>query len=310
MNIIEVSQSLISAHKTLLIDKMRPLLEGKNVVFFDVPVHGNVGDSLIFLGTIEMLNILNINLIDCISAYEMRRMRNANYPEDTVFIFQGGGNFGDIYMIHQQMRIEAIDRFPNNKIVVFPQSIHYSDLKKLEADTELMKKHVDLHLFVRDEYSYSELLNRGLKNVYLTPDIASVLVDKTNKTNSQEFERLMFKRKDVEATGSVEQNSIDWIDIVPKGKAKALKLGVKLIKLNNKIQLPKLTMFFVLWIHGSLYKTAVDYFSKYKIVQTDRLHGMILSQLIGLKTEALDNSYGKLIRYSKKWFQIGNERGE
>lgn len=303
MNLVQVEKSVIAKHKRQLLEVFTPLLRDKKVVFFDVPVHGNIGDSLIFLGTLQLFKELNVELIDCVSAYEPSRLIQAEYSEDTVFVFQGGGNFGDIYQIHQQMRLSAIKNFTKNRIVIFPQSMHYEDPKQLIIDVTLMAQHKDLHVCVRDTFSYQELKKNAISNTYLTPDIASVLIDILPRPDLNEDKRLLFMRKDVEATKTGANEGVDWIDITPTYKKMLLSVVRTIVKKNNRLKLPKMTKVLVTFIHKSLVRTALNHFSHFSVIKTDRLHGMILSQLMGIKTEALDNTYGKLARYTNTWFE-------
>ncbi|MDI5788788.1 hypothetical protein PO124_11350 [Bacillus licheniformis] len=37
----------------------------------------------------------------------------------------GGGNFGDLYPHFQQFRERVVEHYPDNRIVILPQSIYY-----------------------------------------------------------------------------------------------------------------------------------------------------------------------------------------
>ncbi|UIF89512.1 polysaccharide pyruvyl transferase family protein (plasmid) [Cupriavidus necator] len=43
----------------------------------------------------------------------------------TTIVFHGGGNLGDLYPLHDNFRKLVIKRYPNNKIVILPQTIHF-----------------------------------------------------------------------------------------------------------------------------------------------------------------------------------------
>ena len=50
-------------------------------------------------------------------------------------------------------------------------------------------------------------------------------------------------------------------------------------------------------------KTGVNLINPYDIIYTTRLHGMILSILLGKKTVVIDNSYGKNSSYYNTWLK-------
>ena len=49
-------------------------------------------------------------------------------------------------------------------------------------------------------------------------------------------------------------------------------------------------------------KKAISKFSKYETIDSDRLHGVILSILLDKNTVCRDNSYGKISDYMTSWF--------
>jgi len=104
-----------------LIPKDRP------VAFLDYPLGKNVGDLLIMLGTLSFFGKHGL------SVRLSRNLRNTPPPErlgigaDDTIILQGGGNFGDLYPHIQAYRERIIAEYPNHKIVIFPQTIFFSD---------------------------------------------------------------------------------------------------------------------------------------------------------------------------------------
>ena len=58
-----------------------------------------------------------------------------------------------------------------------------------------------------------------------------------------------------------------------------------------------------LWIKYAtkLVDEAIDFFSRFEVVTTDRLHAHILSCLMGIPNTVLNNSYGKNYSYITAW---------
>src|SRR5690554_400866 len=107
--------------------KLQPIAKeiGKiKVSYLDVPLHTNTGDQLIYQGTCKFLkeNGITINTIGC--AYGKPKKQ-----KNTVIILHGGGNFGDLYKIHQKYREEIIKLNPDRKIIILPQTIYFESQK-------------------------------------------------------------------------------------------------------------------------------------------------------------------------------------
>lgn len=308
------AQHLLIEQKSQLMASLSPLLKQRNVHFFDVSVHTNTGDSLIFAGTMQLLDELDAKVIGWNSIYHRgvldassRYWRKVKQRIDTedVIICQGGGNFGDIYERHQLLRKLTVSAFADNTIIVFPQSVHFSCEEKLSEDLRIFAAAKNLFICVRDQHSLTTLKNNGIENVLLVPDIATCLVDSINPINTPTGGTVLnFLRADVEATGSQQEDgqpSVDWEDLNPVRCEKNM-LWLRKFAGKNGIFGHNRTWWNMFYdTHHALIKNANEHFSQFEVIRTDRLHGMILSQLLGLKCERLDNSYGKLVRYATKW---------
>ncbi|WP_282166133.1 polysaccharide pyruvyl transferase family protein [Shewanella japonica] len=302
---IEVSCSVskLLEQKEELLTVFKPLLENKKVFFLDVPVYLNVGDSLIYLGTKELFRLLNVRVLGSISACEPSRLEKLKVDKDVVFVFQGGGNFGDIYSLHQEFRHLALSRFPDNQFILMPQSIHYNNPNSFKTDCDLYRRHQKFDIFVRDKFSFDKFIFENVNQVKLCPDIATLLVGTFKLPASKVDTKLFFLRKDIEAVSDTEiNNSVDWIDITPKKYLRLLSFTKFIVKKNNRLNVSGLTDYLVSNLHVKLVSNAYSYFSCYGQVRTDRLHGLILSQLLQMNCEALDNKYKKLERYIKRWY--------
>lgn len=303
---VNYSNEAMLSQKKDLVELFRPLLENKKVLFCDVPMYGNVGDGLIYLGTLELFKLLNVELLDCITAYEPSRIDETNYPKDVVVVLQGGGNFGDIYPLHQNFRKQVLSRFKDHKIIHMPQSIHFENETNLIKDAIDFNEHKDFSMFVRDIPSFEQLDKARFANLSLCPDVATLLTNVVVKLPGGDGgEKLYFLRKDKEAvddSGSITPGAVDWVDIIAPSTKFTFSIAKKVIKYNNRLNIKGLTYLITKYYQSKLVKEALVYFSRYNTVRTDRLHGMIFSQVLGVKCEALDNSYGKLSRYIKAWY--------
>ena len=296
------------------LDKLNNVLpRGAQVYFFDYPVHNNVGDMLIWKGTeqffkenkIQVLKRYSCHLVDYLLKKQDKLIK---IPKEAIIVCQGGGNFGDLYPVHQNLRKLIVGEFPNNRIVILPQSIFYEDKKAAKKDFAIFGNHKDLHLYVRDNQSF-ELARQYLKNVYLCQDMAHALYPLEQK-NSDNLKTLYFLRRDkerVEATiakgDGVEIDEFDWHLLFSKVDMKLMRIfnrvhhSYKMIKMISPNILAKLWFIY----NGYMINKAIKLFSDHQIIVTSRLHGHILACLMNKENKLLDNSYGKNSSYFQCW---------
>ena len=129
------------------------LIKDKNDVFYlDYPLHLNVGDLLIYHGTEQFFTDHHIHVALKRSEFDMdiEELKQKITPNTTILL-HGGGNFGDLYPQHQNLRETIIRTFPNNRVIVLPQTLFYKSQETLEKSAALFMQHQDCHLLARDE---------------------------------------------------------------------------------------------------------------------------------------------------------------
>ena len=277
-------------------------LEGKKVAYIDIPLHYNVGDTLIYLGTEQFIQDHNILITH--RAFQ-KNIDHKKLNESDVILLHGGGNFGDLYNKHQKLRESIVRKYPNKKIILLPQTIFFRSAKERSKSEKIFNAHKNLTFYVRDKRSL-DIAQSFSANAILMPDMAHSLhplVDIQEVMNdSRPINRVLnLGRKDVESTGQVnalDKKAFDWIDMLNLSDHLFLKFFKKLQNVpilkyrtakNWKIQ------------SDSLLFRSSNYFLQHEVVHTDRLHGLILSVLLGRKVILSDNSYGKNTAYHKQW---------
>ncbi|MEC4725996.1 polysaccharide pyruvyl transferase family protein [Shewanella sp. D64] len=277
-------------------------LKGKKVAYIDIPLYYNVGDILIYLGTEQFIEDNDINVIH--RAYQ----KNIDYSKlehADVIMFQGGGNFGDLYIKHQNLRERIIKKYPHKDIIMLPQTIYFKSQEEEIRSAKVFNEHKNLTFYVRDKRSF-DIAQSFSNKVILMPDMAHSLhplVDIQEVVdNNRPIRRVLnLGRKDVESTGqsnALNKKTFDWVNMLSLSDHIILKCFKKLQKVpvlkyktasNWKIQ------------SDSLLFRSSNFFLQHEIVHTDRLHGLILSVLLGRKVILSDNSYGKNTAYHKQW---------
>ena len=289
-------------------DVINDLIAGNQVTYLDIPFYGNVGDLLIMSGTLAFFKKKEINVTQKAMYFNFS---SAQVNKGNVILFQGGGNFGDIYGPFQRFREKIISECHDNRIVVLPQTIHFSEEKNYIACCEILSKHPDLHICVRDQRSY-ELAKKMTNNVYLLPDMAHQLwpISTTPDTSGN---KLFLKRRDselaVNSTLHVDENKVkyfDWCDLVGSGWIFFLsQIAERTMYHMNRLGVngPFLNLEVSLWLRQAdrFVEQAIELFSAYSEVESDRLHAHILSCLMSIPNKIHDNSYGKNSNYIAQW---------
>lgn len=289
-------------------DMLLPLIDG-DYVLWDCPYHNNIGDILIWQGEIEFLQKLKYRCWDYASIY------TCSFPklsEDVVILLHGGGNFGDVWRDNQDFRIEVCKRYPNNKIIVFPQTVFYENREILSADAELFSKHNNLFICARDEYSY-QVLKRDFKNqILLLPDMAfCISTIQAERTNDYLEKKVLYlKRSDKELGGfsynlpeNVEEH--DWptfekkyfIDFV-------MDWSIRFVRHFKIPFLMKWVDYIALKIYRKvLIKVGRYFLMPYTEIYTTRLHVFILGILLHKPCHVIDNNYGKNSHFYLTWLK-------
>ena len=296
--------------------KIVELINKEDAFYFDYPMHLNVGDLLIYAGTEAFFKEYNINirLRRCLQTFDINEVKK-NITKSTTIICHGGGNLGDLYPLLQKLREELVINFPNNRIILLPQTGYFSNQDEMKKSAAIFSAHKDCHLFARDLPTL-ELLKNFSDKVILCPDMAHQLYGEfplKNKVESLEKNKLYFLRKDIEASqleknieSTLSASAVvkDWDDIVTSNDIMYARIYSKLARISN---ISHLSIFKDkindLWYKHTLniIERARNEFMKYDLVVTSRLHGHIFSCLLGIPNQVCDNSYGKNLGYYNQW---------
>lgn len=279
----------------------------KPVVYLDYPVHTNIGDLLIEKGTESFFAALGYEVVDQRSAYDFCPSAMRRVPEDATIVLHGGGNFGDLYELHQPFREHVIANFPNHRIVLLPQTMHFESTERLKMAAAVFAKHQDLHVCLRDTVSQEAYRCHFVNPAYLVPDMAHFLWDVLAGDDAMPPGRgtLLLARRDKEKHrllhGADGLQPRDWPDFIRPYETfvfRALrKLHVKHCVLGDSVPLYRAWQVLIERLIGS----AVRAVCAHESVVTNRLHAAIFGLLLGRPVTMYDNSYGKLSTYYMTW---------
>lgn len=280
------------------------------IALLDFPNHENAGDSAIWLGELAFLQArgalprvrYRCTLTDFRADELARRVGRG-----TVFI-HGGGNLGDLWEEHQAFRERLLDALPHNPVVQLPQSIHFKDERRLARAREVFDRHPDFTILVRDRPSleFAEA-NFTRARVALCPDMAFCL-GALPRPAPPAVDVLWLLRTDHESATPESEGRpgepVDWIVHM-----RSTPLARRHRRLRRRLQkwpwarplfTERLTA-----LADRLARERLDVgtalLSRGARVVTDRLHGHILCELLGIPHAMIDNSYGKLSRFHATW---------
>lgn len=288
--------------KDLLKGILNVIPKKSNVIYLDYPVYENIGDILIMKGTEKFFKDNDINVI---SRYSFINFPNKlKIPKDTIIVFQGGGNFGDLYFGPQQLREKVIEHFPNNKVVILPQTVYFNELSNEINTFNILRKHNNLYFFVRDKRSF-DIVKKYINNVELMPDMAHQLWPIKPLISSTKDILLHIRtdneKNDRSLKGFEKCDQIDWPTLINKKDMKRILLYVKLHKISKYIGFGNFLNKSWQNYTDLLVNKAVSVYSNYDKIVTSRLHGHILACLLDKRNVVLDNSYGKNNGYYYEW---------
>lgn len=295
------------------------IIDKNDVLYFDYPLHLNVGDLLIYAGTEAFFKEygINIRLRRCFQTFDIDEVKKY-VNKNTTILCHGGGNFGDLYPLLQQLRESLVKTFPDNRIIVLPQTAFFTDSQEMKKASSIFSQHKDCYLFARDTAT-QEIMYHFSDKVFLSPDMAHQLYGslpfKHAKLNTSD-NKLYFLRKDIEASHFEKeiQSKLpasatikDWEDILTKTDLRIEKIFSKLAKLANKLYFSWLKdCINTQWYRYTLkvIARAQKEFLSYDQIVTTRLHGHIFSCLLGVPNQVCDNSYGKNMGYYNQWTKL------
>lgn len=290
----------------LIREMLEPLLTG-DCWLLDVPYIRNVGDHLILKGELDFLRDCGRT---CRGLFSRKAFGFPKIPESDVLLVQGGGNFGDIWPAHQTFVNRLVAKYPKNRIVVFPQSVCFQEGGLLAETQAVWAQHSDLVVCARDRASYDFLRENFSKNsVLLVPDMAlyadvsDCAVCNREAAGTLLLARLDKERRSVELVTEIQQTvrceARDWPTMTSDDARYArLRRVVRLFSRWPAV----VRAYYRCAYHPSVIRRGVEFLTPFDVICTTRLHGLILSLLLG-KREIwfLDNSYGKVGSFVRTW---------
>lgn len=249
---------------------------------FDSADYANIGDLAISKAEIQFIQeILPKHHIISIGMKMFPMVRIILFPlvkdKDLIFL-NGGGNIGNFYKRGENIRRIIIKKFPNNHIILFPQTIFFSDDEngylEFRESKQIYSNHKKLLLSARENISHQIFMNNFSNKVILIPDIVFWL--NISKTNIKRKGAIICLRNDLESILTQEQKQSIY---------KQLKLKFQNIEYTDTVGDNSINAVF----------NKISLFQEKEIIITDRIHGMIFAAISGTPCIALSNYNYKVI---------------
>lgn len=282
----------------------------RDVALLDFPNHDNVGDNLIWLGTRDSLKRLGVRVVYA-SAQEYTRPAHIRRLTGVPVLFHGGGNLGDIWPETHGARLDLIAQLHDRRILVLPQSVHFSSPQAARATAEVLTSHPDCTVFVRDETSLEWATTAGVRAA-LVPDAAFAVdperVPPVPRRSVGAAVALWRTDKEVgdgadlgpEPDGLVR---VDWP--VPRDDRRipfraVLRLQEK--RFGGGILVRRAAVAACNAMASRELRRGRALLGDAPVLVTDRLHAAVLGLMSGREVRRVDNSYGKLAGVLDLWW--------
>lgn len=292
--------------------RLLPLIDA-DYAYLELPYYENIGDTLIWEGT---LRFLEQSRFKCLYTASSRTFVYRELPESAIILLQGGGNFGDLWPEHHRFRKKVIELYPRNRVIVLPQTVWYENPEKLAADEAFFAAHSNVTLCSRDKVSFAFMQEHFPNNkVLLVPDMAFFIdFEQYGHVDCETGRTLYAKRTDKEL------KSDEWPEFVPRDaevhdwptyERKAFKYAVadaierRLNYWANARGIKRLNRW-IDWLRNQFYrpqyiKDCVRFIDQYDTIYSTRLHVAIAGAMMGKQVHILDNSYGKNFGFYESW---------
>lgn len=296
----------VSQLRKMLIDALAPLID-RDYYLLEVPYYTNIGDTLIWQGELDLLKCLPYK---CKGMYSLETFRNTHQTieEGALVLFQGGGNFGDLWTKHHDFKMSVMEEYPSCNFLFFPQTVWFQREENMLGCAAFMSKFSNVTICARDTTSF-EILDKNFKNrILLLPDMAFCMDMSKWEKNYSASSPLLLKRKDSELKMTKALSDVEAIPGITISDWQTMQNGDDCItKLMLKLRDGRLKslgladLFVRMYYRSYLIKQGVKLLNTHTHIYTTRLHAAILGVLLGKDITFFDNSYGKNRSFYDSW---------
>ena len=283
----------------------------KRIFLIGTSEHSNIGDAAIAVGEKEFIKqyfseyeLIEIPFDQITFQYDI--MISLIGSDDLIFL-QGGGNLGSRYPAEEDIRRKIITSFPQNQIVIMPQTIYFEQddagEKELNISKTIYNSHDNLLLLTRGNES-SIFAQKHFTNVrnLCVPDMA-LMIDRNYGLNRNGI--LLCIRDLGDESGLTDTAYNEVIQIV--------KLIDDNAEITNNLYRGVSDSKIYSFAREQIVEQELRRFASHKVVVTDRLHGLIFALITHTPCVVISSYNYKIPDFihsfikSEKVFFVGND---
>lgn len=293
-----------------LIHKALTSVIHEDYVLLDCPYHANLGDHLIWEGTLCALRKLPYK---CLYTSSVEYYREEKIKDGSLVLICGGGNFGDVWPRHQELRRRLLKKYPHCRFVHLPQTMRYSDEETLKRDIELFTEEKERNvIMLRDQKSYDfAKLHFSENTLMLVPDMAFAMDIPQEYIGTKSTGKSVYIRRrdhefsseaDADVPGDVPERDWPTYEKMPLLRHLVYAVGGPI-----KWFLPKqFYCSYMDWaynkvLHPFYVRGAYKFIANFDKIYTTRLHAGLLGHFLGKEIVIVDNNYGKMRAVWDTW---------
>ena len=294
-----------------LLDDLRPLVrDADGAIILDFPNHNNFGDALLSQGLLTVLGDLGLPVRVIRERDRDLKVQLERTSPHAVVIFNGGGNFGDLYPHLHQRRLDVVALLGARRCVLAPQTMCFAT-RSPEATRRQLEQHPSLTLLWRDQVSAEAARDWFPSHAsYLVPDLAFGLASRLHGARRGSHDGpLVLARGDQESSGlsgcredlagfpfhDWEHSRLSWWE------SRRLARFIAFAEL-HPLTLEAAERSACRRIARLQTRRAIRQVVDRQVVLTDRLHGWILSCILGVPVVAVDTPHHKIRDLTTTWF--------
>jgi exopolysaccharide biosynthesis predicted pyruvyltransferase EpsI len=289
---------------------------GTKCALLDVPTTANWGDNAIWVGERRCLLGAGLNIVYETDDLLFSKPAMEQRLGDGIIVLHGGGSVGDIYPARQEFREMILTTFPDHRVLQLPQSIFFRDKGNLERAARVFNEHRNFTLMIRDATSLAFAEEHFDVDLTFSPDFAFG-IGALSRVAEPDYDVLWLDRKGPEAVDRpivelppnvfradwslpTERRFATYRRLAPIVTDRALRRIVAKLPAARRIVQPTRRSLLAR-IGPARLGLAASFLSQGRAIITDRLHGHIVSVLLGIPHVLLDNRIGKLRAYYETW---------
>ncbi|MCI3925819.1 polysaccharide pyruvyl transferase family protein [Paenibacillus sp. TRM 82003] len=293
---------VVQALRARLLDDLAEVLPAhRSWTALDFPMHLNCGDSALHLGLEAAAAQRGARVTRIL---DRRSYRPELLDPGSLPVSMAGGTWGGLYPTHHELRLRFLRDTRGRDAVQMPQSIEHVDERHREELRRAVGEHGRFTFLVRDRRSYDIAVRDYDCEVRLVPDLAFALGPLPRGTATRPL--AVQARTDREA-GGVEgfEETFDWITAPPRSRSALLLRAARRANAQQRRSASRPVAVAARAAMRALARAnlqrACSMLSVGERVVTDRLHGHVISTLLGIPHVVVNDRFGKVRALHETW---------